>query len=108
LGNLVAPRFTEQEFAATARSWDNSDWTAISIHAYLERWGETTGAPEHEEIARVLEKLPAIRVPTTMLHGEDDRDNFPETSTGREVFFTSRYDRILLPNVGHFVPREGP
>jgi len=32
----------------------------------------------------------------------------PETSAGKESFFSGRYERVLLPGVGHFPPREDP
>jgi pimeloyl-ACP methyl ester carboxylesterase len=101
-------KFDEAEFAATAASWDNDDWAPISIHAYLQRWGETAGAPEHEALEQRLRETPLIRVPTVMLQGAEDADNFPETSEGKERFFASTYERRVLPGVGHFIPREAP
>lgn len=101
-------RFTEEEFQASAASWDNPDWAAISIHAYLQRWGEAPGAPEHEAAERRLAQAPKIAVPTVMLHGAEDRDNFPETSAGKEEFFLGGYERTVLPGIGHFLPREAP
>ncbi|MGK9234197.1 alpha/beta hydrolase [Inquilinus limosus] len=98
----------EEEFQASAASWDNPDWAAISIHAYLQRWGETPGAPEHEAAERRLAQAPKIAVPTVMLHGAEDRDNFPETSAGKEEFFLDAYERTVLPGIGHFLPREAP
>ncbi|WP_225769951.1 alpha/beta fold hydrolase [Inquilinus sp. Marseille-Q2685] len=101
-------RFTEEEFQASAASWDNPDWAAISIHAYLQRWGETAGAPEHEEVEGRLARTPQIGVPTIMLHGARDGDNLPDTSAGKEAFFGNGYERRVLDGVGHFVPREAP
>jgi pimeloyl-ACP methyl ester carboxylesterase len=100
--------FTEAEFAATASSWDNDDWTPISIHAYLQRWGEAAGAPEHEQLEKRLLENPPIQVPTVMLQGADDADNFPETSADKDRFFINGYERRTLPGVGHFIPREAP
>jgi hypothetical protein len=45
---------------------------------------------------------------TSSCNGEDDRDNFPETSADKERFFTNGYERTLLPTVGHSLPREAP
>jgi pimeloyl-ACP methyl ester carboxylesterase len=78
------------------------------VHAYLQRWGETAGAREHEALEERLAKNPPIHVPTIMLHGAEDRDNFPETSADKETFFTKGYERKVLPGVGHFLPREAP
>ncbi|CDN57898.1 Putative hydrolase (plasmid) [Neorhizobium galegae bv. officinalis bv. officinalis str. HAMBI 1141] len=100
--------FDDAEFEATAASWENGDWAPISIHAYLQRWGEAAGAPEHEELEKKLLENPPVRVPTIMLQGADDADNFPETSEDKEQYFASSYQRVVLPGVGHFIPREAP
>jgi pimeloyl-ACP methyl ester carboxylesterase len=55
-------KFAESEFLATATSWDNTDWSAVSIHAYLHRWGEAPGDPELEDLEAALEQAPPIRV----------------------------------------------
>ncbi|UQR61119.1 alpha/beta hydrolase [Bradyrhizobium sp. C-145] len=91
-----------------ADSLDNLDWAAISIHAYRQRWHDAQGAPEHQGVECRLAEPPAIGVPTIMLQGAEDRDNLPITSENKEEYFTSRYERHLLPGVGHFVPREAP
>lgn len=100
--------FIEEEFAATTSSWDNPDWAAISIHAYLHRWGEVGGAPELERIEAELNSNPPVLVPTLVLHGGDDQDNFPETSEGKEPYFRNGYKRTVVPRAGHFLPREVP
>ncbi len=101
-------RFTDAEFSSSAVSWDNDDWAPISIHAYLQRWGEVPGAPEHARLEERLSETPLIRVPTVMLHGANDSDNLAETSEGKERFFANGYERRVLPDVGHFIPREAP
>jgi pimeloyl-ACP methyl ester carboxylesterase len=96
----------DSEFEAVAASLDNPDWAEVSIHAYRQRWHDTKGAPEHEEVERRLAEAPTIGVPTIMLQGADDRDNMPVTSEAKERYFTGGYERRLLSGVGHFVPRE--
>jgi pimeloyl-ACP methyl ester carboxylesterase len=49
-----------------------------------------------------------VTVPTLLLHGAIDACNDPMTSADKEKFFTNRYARKLLPNVGHFPQREDP
>jgi len=34
--------------------------------------------------------------------------NHPDTSAGREKFFTGQYRRVLLDGLGHFPQRERP
>lgn len=98
----------DSEFDTMAGSLDNPDWAEISIHAYRQRWHDAPGAPEHEDVERRLAEAPTISVPTIMLQGADDRDNLPMTSENKERYFTSRYERHVLPGIGHFVPREAP
>jgi pimeloyl-ACP methyl ester carboxylesterase len=100
--------FTEADFDQAAEAWTNPDWAAISVHAYLHRWGEAPGEPDYDEIEARLAKPPTVRVPTLVLHGENDGDNLPETTTGKEVLFGEDYRRVVLPEVGHFPPREAP
>jgi pimeloyl-ACP methyl ester carboxylesterase len=52
--------------------------------------------------------VPAILVPTLVLHGDADACNNPVTSADKEKFFASRYGRQLLPGIGHFPQRETP
>lgn len=101
-------KFTDEEFETAAASWDNDDWAPISIHAYLQRWGEVPGAAENEDLERQLRQNPPIRVPTMMLHGEKDADNLIVTSESKDCYFVDRYERKVLPDVGHFIPREAP
>ena len=51
-----------QDFDEMAPSLQNDDWGPISIHAYLQRWKETPGAPEHEDVERRLAENPAIQL----------------------------------------------
>ncbi|WP_433153404.1 alpha/beta fold hydrolase [Actinomadura nitritigenes] len=47
-------------------------------------------------------------MPTLVLHGARDGDNLPETSADKSALFTAEYERISLPDAGHFPPRETP
>ncbi|MET9295353.1 alpha/beta hydrolase [Streptomyces sp. NPDC003077] len=100
--------FTDREFEQAAGHWDNADWAPITVHAYLHRWGERPGDPAYEDIERELAASPPVRVPTLVLHGADDRDNAPHTTEGKQDLFAARYERQVLPGIGHFVPRETP
>jgi pimeloyl-ACP methyl ester carboxylesterase len=101
-------RFSEDEFSATSASWHAPDWQPISVHAYLHRWHEAEGDPDLELLEKRLRANPPISIPTLVLHGEEDQDNFAETSAGKEPYFQGGYRRQTLANVGHFVPREAP
>lgn len=97
-----------QDFDAMAPSLQNDDWAPISIHAYLQRWNETSGAPEHEDVERRLAENPAIRVATLVLHGASDGCNLVDTSAGKDQYFAAEYERIVLDAIGHFIPQEAP
>ena len=43
-----------------------------------------------------------------VLHGREDYVNHPDTPSGKERFFTGRYERVLFDRVGHFPQREDP
>ncbi|MEZ2126211.1 MULTISPECIES: alpha/beta fold hydrolase [unclassified Sinorhizobium] len=97
-----------RDFDAMAPSLGNDDWPRISIHAYLQRWKETVGAPEHEDVERRLAETPIIGVPTLVLHGALDGCNLVETSAGKDEYFNGEYERIVLDAIGHFIPQEAP
>ena len=42
------------------------------------------------------------------MHGADDGATLPETTEGDARYFTGKYKRIVLPDTGHFIPRENP
>jgi pimeloyl-ACP methyl ester carboxylesterase len=101
-------RFDDATFEKTAMSFDNPDFVDIAIHSYRHRWGNAPGDPYYDGIEAAVSGTPIITVPTTVIHGEDDGATLPETSAGKERFFTNTYKRYVLPNVGHFVQRERP
>jgi pimeloyl-ACP methyl ester carboxylesterase len=101
-------RFTDEEFDATARSFDNSDWAAVVIHSYRHRWGLAPGDPAYAALEKALSPAPPVTVPTLVIHGGADACNDPATSAGREALFKSRYDRVVLNGLGHFPQREAP
>ncbi len=43
-----------------------------------------------------------------MLHGASDFCNHPDTSRGKEHFFSGRYERVVLDGAGHFPQKERP
>ena len=101
-------RYATAEFDDTARSFDNPDWAEITIHSYRHRWGLAEGDPRYDELETRLTAVPASAVPTLVLHGAADTCNAPVTSEDKQKHFTNRYQRRLLPGVGHFPQREDP
>jgi pimeloyl-ACP methyl ester carboxylesterase len=97
---------SEEEFAATARSFDNPDWADVVLHSYRVRWGLAPADPHYATAEARVREAPTIRVPTSVIHGGADPCNDPATSEGKERFFTGGYERTLLDGVGHFPQRQ--
>lgn len=100
--------FEENAFEETAPAWDNPDWIAVTLHYYRHRWGNVLGDPRYDALETSRMQPPNISVPTSLLHGAEDTCLLPATSEGKERFFLNGYDRIVIPNVGHFPQREEP
>jgi pimeloyl-ACP methyl ester carboxylesterase len=97
---------SEEEFAATARSFDNPDWADVVLHSYRVRWGLAPVDPRYASTEAHVRDAPNIRVPTLVIHGGADPVNDPATSEGKGRFFTGAYERMLLDGVGHFPQRQ--
>ena len=97
---------TEDEFDATAQSFDNPDWAEIVLHSYTVRWGNSPQQPMYAALEARFDPAPKLSVPTLTMHGTQDPVNSPASSAGKESFFTSRYERKLIDQCGHFPQRE--
>jgi pimeloyl-ACP methyl ester carboxylesterase len=99
---------SDEEFFATAASFENPDWADIVLHSYRVRWNLAAKDPAYDGVEKKLAANPTIAVPTLVIHGGGDPCNDPSTSTGKEQHFTGPYQRIVLESVGHFPQREAP
>ena len=102
-------RFTDETFNRTAASFDNPDFVDVVIHSYRHRNGNAQGEARFEAIEQQLAKRPKIHVPSIVLYGGNDGVSLkpPAESIDRELF-TSLAGREVIPNAGHFLPRENP
>ncbi|SEE62255.1 Pimeloyl-ACP methyl ester carboxylesterase [Rhizobiales bacterium GAS191] len=100
--------YSQAEFAATARSFANPDWTQIVLHSYRHRWGNAEGDPAYDPLEIRVRSAPVIQVPTLVIHGAVDGSNDQAMSAGREGVFSGPYRRFVLDGVGHFPSREVP
>ncbi|MBD3897302.1 alpha/beta hydrolase [Halomonas sp. ML-15] len=100
--------YQEKDFAVAATAFDNPDWADVVLHSYRHRWGFVPGDPTYNEDEARLNPAPRLAVPTLVLHGAADACNHPDSSAGKESFFTGPYRRQLLEGVGHFPQREAP
>ena len=110
LWHLWSPtwQFDEATFERTAASWDNPDWVEVVLHSYRFRWGAAAPDPRYAALEARLTPQPIISVPTTVLHGAHDGAALVASSEGKEKFFSGPYERRVLADVGHYVPREDP
>jgi pimeloyl-ACP methyl ester carboxylesterase len=100
--------FSEAEFERTAASFDNPDFVDVSIQSYRHRYANAPGDPAFAAIERQLEATPPIPVPSVILHGAADGVT-PAPDPAREAaHFTGPMRRRVIPEVGHFLPREAP
>ena len=101
-------QFDDATFARTADSWDNPDWVEVVLHSYRFRWGAAPPDPRYDALEKQLHPQPIISVPTTVLHGQLDGASLVTSSEGKEEYFSGPYKRHVLPELGHYVPREAP
>jgi pimeloyl-ACP methyl ester carboxylesterase len=101
--------FDDAEFAATAQSFTNPDWIAITLNAYRARYlRNELHDPRYDSDIRRLAEIDRLSAPTLMIQGGSDFCDEPRSSEGMEPFFTGGYRRIVLDRVGHFPHRESP
>ena len=101
-------RFDEAMYARTAESFDNPDFVDVVIQSYRHRYGYAPGDPALEAIEQQLAQQPTISVPTINLHGDDDGVSPLRAADPHVGRFVGRYDRRVIPGVGHNVPQEAP
>jgi pimeloyl-ACP methyl ester carboxylesterase len=101
-------RFDDATFERTAASFDNPDFVEVVIHSYRHRFGLAPGDPAVEASEERLARQPVITVPTVVLHGADNGVAPVQSSEGHARQFVGRYERRLVPRVGHNVPQEAP
>jgi pimeloyl-ACP methyl ester carboxylesterase len=101
-------RFDDPTFERTARSFDNPDFVEIVIHSYRHRHGNAPSAPRFDAIERRLAERPPIAVPSTILEGGEDTVAPPGRSERALGLFPAGTERHVIPNGGHFLPREQP
>lgn len=101
-------RFDDASYERTAASFDNPDFVEVVIHSYRHRFGLVAGDPRFEETERRLATQPGISVPTVALDGAGDGVMPIGGSERHAAFFTGRYERRVIPLVGHDLPQETP
>ena len=100
--------FDDATYERTAPSFDNPDFVDVVIHSYRHRHLNAPSDPRFTEVERRLAARPPITVPSVVLHGADDTVGPPHRSAGEMAQFPPGTARRVVPNAGHFMPREQP
>src|SRR5262249_16325165 len=100
--------FDEAEFEATAKSFENPDWLAITLHGYRSRWRDEPVDPRYDALRARVTATETLAVPTLMLQGEVDATVLAASTQGKARSFTAGSPRQVRPGVGHFPAREAP
>jgi pimeloyl-ACP methyl ester carboxylesterase len=101
-------RFDDAMYERTAASFGNPDFVDVVIHSYRHRFALVPGDPKVEQTERKLAAQPRISVPTVAMDGAGDGVMPIGGSEGHAPFFTGRYERRVIPSVGHNLPQEAP
>ena len=108
--NQASPKwnFSDATFARSAKSLDNPDHVAISIHNYRWRLGLVEGEAKYDDLEKRLEQGPVITVPTITIEGDANGAPHPEPASYAKKFSGKYQHRLLTGGVGHNPPQEAP
>jgi pimeloyl-ACP methyl ester carboxylesterase len=101
-------RFDDATYVRTAASFDNPDFVDVVIHSYRHRFALVPGDPAVEATERRLATQPKITVPAIAIDGAGDGVMATGGSEKHASFFAGRYQRRVVPLVGHNLPQEAP
>jgi pimeloyl-ACP methyl ester carboxylesterase len=100
-------KFSTETYNQSATAFNNPDYVPIVIGNYRWRQGLQAAEPEYASIEHLLQKSPAIRVPTITIDGKHDPFTPPGNGAAYRGKFTGKYEHRVFP-VGHNVPQEAP
>jgi pimeloyl-ACP methyl ester carboxylesterase len=110
LWHLWSPgwHFDDATFERSAASFDNPDFVAVVIHSYRHRFALVAGDPALEATEQRLSALPAITVPTVVVHGSDNGVLPSSVSERHDRYFSGPHERRVIPGAGHNLAQEAP
>lgn len=100
-------RFTDEELAATASSFDNPDFVEVVVHSYRHRYGLVAGDPAYDATEKAIAEQPTIEVPTVVLDPTHDGIADPRTTDQHREHFGRLVNHELVAT-GHNPPQEDP
>jgi pimeloyl-ACP methyl ester carboxylesterase len=101
-------KFDDATFERSAKSLDNPDHVAITIHNYRWRLGLVDGEARFDAYEEKLGKGPKISIPTITMEGDANGAPHPDPA-GYAAKFTGKYEhRTITGGIGHNLPQEAP
>jgi pimeloyl-ACP methyl ester carboxylesterase len=98
--------FDDETYDRSANAFGNPDHVAIVIHNYRWRLGLAPGEAKYDDLEKVLEGGPVIRVPTVTI--ASDFDGSGASGTQYAAKFSGPRSHRILKGIGHNVPQEAP
>ncbi|UVC09144.1 alpha/beta hydrolase [Rhizobium sp. TH2] len=100
--------FDDATFERSAKSLDNPDHVAITIHNYRWRLGVEDGEARFDAYEETLAKGPKISVPTITMEGDANGAPHPEPAAYAAKFSGKYQHRTITGGIGHNLPQEAP
>ena len=101
-------KFDQATYDRSAESFKNPDFVDIVIHSYRHRFGIIPGDPIYDHLEIQLAAQPEIKVPSTVLLGNDDGVDPPSPIDHDTAYFKGPYERRVINGAGHNLPQEAP
>jgi pimeloyl-ACP methyl ester carboxylesterase len=101
-------KFDDATFERSAKSLENPDHVAITIHNYRWRLGIENGEARFDAYEEKLAKGPKISVPTITMEGDANGAPHPEPSAYAAKFSGKYQHRTISGGIGHNLPQEAP
>jgi pimeloyl-ACP methyl ester carboxylesterase len=101
-------KFDDATFERSAKSLDNPDHVAITIHNYRWRLGLTEGEARFDAYEAKLAKGPTISVPTITMEGDANGAPHPDPAVYAAKFTGKYQHRTISGGIGHNLPQEAP
>ena len=107
---LASPqwKFDDATFDRSARSFENPDHVAITIHNYRYRLALADGETRYADLDKIIAATPVISVPTITMEGDaNGAPHLPPEAYANK--FSGHYEhRDIKGGIGHNLPQEAP
>ena len=100
--------FDEATFQKVAKSFDNPDWLAVTLHSYRSRWENAVPDPGSDWLETKVKATTKLSLPTLFIKGDVDGVTTQDSFAKVPAKFSGPFEMVGLPGVGHFPQREAP